>query len=294
MDTKQICKRCGLPLPQNAPEGLCPSCLAKVPVGGTQTSQSDGAVVALEVGKILALTALVVFGMETLHSAWPLVALLVGGWTLDRSADPSQKRWIQAVWVFCVLGMCGYGVWITTSAWPVAALFFLFDWGKDKEQHEEEEEDEDDSEEEEWENGQPGSMPFDPLFQSANGDGASAALPFVIHKRVRGPFGVVCGLMRLEADALGLEFEVKSILTSVRQKLREVRIPYKEIALADFDQLHRLVLRTTRTLSLSEVPTSGQGEVTFKPEWDDMRRRAARRFVAALHRRMAGQLPSSQ
>jgi hypothetical protein len=248
----------------------------------------------LEVGKILALTALVVFGMQTLHSAWPLVALMVGGWTVDRSADASQKRWIQAAWVFCVLGLCGYGVWITTSAWPVAALFFLFDWGKEKEEEKDEEEDEDELEEEDREDGEPGLMPSDPLMQTADGDGAATALPFVINKRVWGPFGVVSGLMRLEADALVLEFEVKSILSSVRQKLREVRIPYKEIALADFDQVGRLVLRTTRTLSLSEVPTSGQGELTFRPEWDDMKRRAARRFAATLHRRMAGALPSSQ
>ena len=33
MDTIRICKECGKPLPENAPEGLCPACLAKVALG---------------------------------------------------------------------------------------------------------------------------------------------------------------------------------------------------------------------------------------------------------------------
>jgi tRNA A-37 threonylcarbamoyl transferase component Bud32 len=33
MDTIRVCKQCRLPLPQNAPEGLCPACLAKVALG---------------------------------------------------------------------------------------------------------------------------------------------------------------------------------------------------------------------------------------------------------------------
>jgi hypothetical protein len=33
MDTMRICKQCRQPLPENAPEGLCPSCLAKVALG---------------------------------------------------------------------------------------------------------------------------------------------------------------------------------------------------------------------------------------------------------------------
>jgi tRNA A-37 threonylcarbamoyl transferase component Bud32 len=33
MDTIQICKQCQKPLPQNAPEGLCPECLARVALG---------------------------------------------------------------------------------------------------------------------------------------------------------------------------------------------------------------------------------------------------------------------
>jgi len=118
-------------------------------------------------------------------------------------------------------------------------------------------------------------------------------MPFVLQKTVRGPFGVVSGLMRLEKDALVLEFEVKSIRSSVRKQLREVRIPYGEIALADFDTIGRLVLRTTRILSLADLPTSSRGEVTFKAEWDEMKQRAARRFVAALNRRISGQRPKS-
>ena len=33
MDTKQVCKECGGPLPANAPQGLCPKCLMKVAMG---------------------------------------------------------------------------------------------------------------------------------------------------------------------------------------------------------------------------------------------------------------------
>ena len=37
MDTMRIYQQCGKPLPQDAPEGLCPTCLAKV-VLGTETA----------------------------------------------------------------------------------------------------------------------------------------------------------------------------------------------------------------------------------------------------------------
>src|SRR5271170_2371813 len=33
MDTVRICKQCRRPLPENAPEGLCPSCLAEIALG---------------------------------------------------------------------------------------------------------------------------------------------------------------------------------------------------------------------------------------------------------------------
>ena len=33
MDTMRICQQCRQPLPENAPEGLCPACLAKVALG---------------------------------------------------------------------------------------------------------------------------------------------------------------------------------------------------------------------------------------------------------------------
>src|SRR5271157_3858242 len=33
MDTMRICKQCQQPLPADAPEGLCPACLAKVALG---------------------------------------------------------------------------------------------------------------------------------------------------------------------------------------------------------------------------------------------------------------------
>jgi serine/threonine protein kinase len=33
METSRICQQCQQPLPENAPEGLCPACLAKVALG---------------------------------------------------------------------------------------------------------------------------------------------------------------------------------------------------------------------------------------------------------------------
>src|SRR5271154_5028547 len=33
MDTMRICQKCRQPLPADAPEGLCPACLAKVALG---------------------------------------------------------------------------------------------------------------------------------------------------------------------------------------------------------------------------------------------------------------------
>src|ERR1035437_8129023 len=38
MDTMRICKECRQPLPVNAPEGLCPACLAKVALGSEPTA----------------------------------------------------------------------------------------------------------------------------------------------------------------------------------------------------------------------------------------------------------------
>jgi serine/threonine protein kinase len=43
MDTIQVCKQCQQPLPENAPEGLCPACLAKVALGD-EPSPSSGTI----------------------------------------------------------------------------------------------------------------------------------------------------------------------------------------------------------------------------------------------------------
>ena len=256
-----------------------------------RTFQSEWPIVAGEAGKLLALTALIGFAMGTLGSAWPLVLLLLGGWTAHRTAGPQEKRWVNVVWVVSVIGLSGYGVWLVKSAWPVIALFFLFDWGKD-----EKEEEDATSEEKDLAESIVEPDASSPQTISIDDDNATAAVPFVIRKRVWGPFGKVSGLMRLEADALALEFEVKSMLPWVRKKMREVRIPYREIVLADFDALGRLVLRTARTLSLAEVPTSDQGEVRLRASmvWDPMSRKAAKRFVAGLNRRISGQSPRAQ
>jgi serine/threonine protein kinase len=252
-----------------------------------QPPQSEKPIVAVEGFKLLALAAVVALVMGTLHSAWPLL-LVLGGLKFSRGAGPQEKRRARAVWVFCIIGLCGYGAWISKTAWPLVGLLFLHDWGAGEEEEESEEKDPADTSVK--------PIPSDLPSKSADGDGLSAALPFSIQKRVWGPFGVVSGLMRLEPEALVLEFEVKSMLLSVRKELHEVRIPYREIALADFDCLNRLVLRTTRTVALAEVPTSDKGEVTLiaSKAWDEMTERAAKRFAAALNRRIAAQLPGAQ
>jgi len=43
MDTTRICKACRQPLPENAPEGLCPACLAKVALG-TEPAAPDATI----------------------------------------------------------------------------------------------------------------------------------------------------------------------------------------------------------------------------------------------------------
>ena len=42
MDTIRICKQCRQPLPENAPEGLCPACLAKVALGSEPAAPGTG------------------------------------------------------------------------------------------------------------------------------------------------------------------------------------------------------------------------------------------------------------
>jgi serine/threonine protein kinase len=41
MDTLRVCQQCRRPLPQDAPEGLCPSCLARVALGSEPAAKSD-------------------------------------------------------------------------------------------------------------------------------------------------------------------------------------------------------------------------------------------------------------
>jgi len=240
----------------------------------------------IEVVKILAIAAVIAVTMGTLGSGWPLVLLLVGNVMPNRTAGPKEKRWVKAVWAVCVVGLSGYGVWITKSGWPLIALWALTNWGEEEEETEENEASDGDLE----------THPSDPPLKEADASGVSAALPFVVQKRVRGPFGRVSGLMRLDEHALALEFEVKSVISRLRTAPREVRIPYAEVALADLDFLDRLVLRTTRLGSMADVPTNDKGELTLtisKP-FDDMSKRAAKRFVAALNYKIAGRAPGGQ
>jgi serine/threonine protein kinase len=104
--------------------------------GQPQLSGSEWPAIAAGAAKVLALSAAIGLAMWTLHTAWPLVLLLLGSLGFNRTAGSQERRWVKSVWVLSVSGLCGYGVWISKSAWPLVALFSLFNWGDD---HEEEE-----------------------------------------------------------------------------------------------------------------------------------------------------------
>jgi predicted Ser/Thr protein kinase len=101
--------------------------------GQTQLPKSEWPAIAAGAGKVLALSAAIGLAMWTLHTAWPLVLVLLGSLGFDRTAGPQERRWVKSVWVLSVTGLCGYGVWISKTVWPLVALFSLFNWGNDDE-----------------------------------------------------------------------------------------------------------------------------------------------------------------
>jgi predicted Ser/Thr protein kinase len=111
--------------------------------GQPQSPESEWPVVVAETGKILALSAVIGLAMWTLHTAWPLALLLLGSLTFDRTAGPQERQWVKFVWVISVIVLCGCGVWISKSAWPVVGLFLLFNWGQGDEEKGEEESEKD-------------------------------------------------------------------------------------------------------------------------------------------------------
>ena len=245
-------------------------------------------IIATELIMMLGLTALIGFAIEKLQTAWPLALLLFGGWTVDKKASHDARRWLRALWIVCVIGLTALGVWVGDSAWPIFALLFLFDWkiSKDDEKKEEEEDDEDTVE-------KPDSSAPKNKSLEALADGAPSAMPFSIMRRVSGPFGKVCGLVRLEADTLAFEMEVKSILPGVRRAMRVVRVPYRDLASADSTSTWTIILRANRLAAFSEFPTLRPSELTLAlpfssqfPELDDP---AARKFAAAIKLRMRAQ-----
>jgi len=101
--------------------------------GQPRQPRNERPVVVAEAVKILALCGVIGLAMGTLNSAWPLALLLMHNLRFDQTAGPQERRWVTALWVVGVVGLCGYGVWISNSAWPVVGLVLLFDWGKDEE-----------------------------------------------------------------------------------------------------------------------------------------------------------------
>ena len=122
-----------------------------------------------------------------------------------------------------------------------------------------------------------------------------ANLRFEITSGVWGWFGEVLGVLRLEKDALLIEFEVKSILPFVRRSPKEVRVPYADIASVELDKetlMSELTIRTAKMAGLAVVPTSQQGQVVFDAADFEAQGDAyepAKRFVAHLRNRVFGE-----
>ena len=58
------------------------------------------------------------------------MALFFASWTgppavANEDANEDAKRWLKLCWLICVVGLCGYGMWIANSAWPLVGLLLL-------------------------------------------------------------------------------------------------------------------------------------------------------------------------
>jgi hypothetical protein len=102
-------------------------------------------------------------------------------------------------------------------------------------------------------------------------------VPFTVE--AFGGFAEAHGLMRLEGNALVLEFQLQdSILNVLRSDVREVRIPLEEIEAITFKRgwlRAKFTIKTYKVRTLKEVPGSDKGEVTLHIRHKD-RQKAAR------------------
>ncbi|MGI8978500.1 MAG: protein kinase domain-containing protein [Pirellulaceae bacterium] len=137
--------------------------------------------------------------------------------------------------------------------------------------------------------------PVQPAKRTASAEPLS--LPFTITESVYwGWFGKVHGKLRMEENALVVEFEVRSLLPFFRSGVKEVRIPFDDIESITLDSAwisDDLTIRTYKMSLLADIPTSSQGKVELDVACTDFDRPGgvggpAKQFLAALPRRLAG------
>jgi hypothetical protein len=108
-------------------------------------------------------------------------------------------------------------------------------------------------------------------------------IPFRISNAYQG-FAVVNGLIKTTGDALILQYETKdSLVGMLKSGLREVRIPFKELAGIDLKAnwfRTTLVIRTKDMTPLQDLSSSRPAEVALKLERKD--RQSAKGLVTAL------------
>jgi hypothetical protein len=209
------------------------------------------------------LAAAVAIAMWKLNSSWPLVALFLIDVKREEELGPRIKQWFKITRLACVAALCGFGVWLSKSAWPALAVLLAYDWNDEEEAEE----------------------PESP--SPANISGSCASLPFTSSKLARGVFGSARGLLRLEDDALAIDFEIRSLRAAARAPIREVRVPYREIVLAELDFCH-LILRTAHAQALAGLPGSDWGEAKLRVNvFSDVAEAAAKKFATTLGQRIA-------
>lgn len=117
---------------------------------------------------------------------------------------------------------------------------------------------------------------------SGNGEPQVLTVPFTVE--VYEGLGAAEGLLRLDGDALLLEFEVKDSLIGVLTSgLKQAVVPLNEVDRVTWNEGwigSRLIVQTSSLQAVRDVPARRQGQVRLNISRKD--REAARRLVSAL------------
>jgi tRNA A-37 threonylcarbamoyl transferase component Bud32 len=103
--------------------------------------------------------------------------------------------------------------------------------------------------------------------------------------------GVKHGLLRLEGDALHLEWDAGVVAGWIAQRYREVKIPLAELESVRFEKKWggRLRIRARRLMTLADVPGCVSGEARWHVLWSD--RAAAEQLAEQVARRLGTATP---